>query len=534
MNRRSDGLTTSDRALRLLTAAQMQAVDARALEQGLDSYQLMTAAGEAVCDAAIDLAVTRPGSFLVIAGPGNNGGDGAVAARALQERGHDVRVLRFLPRSALSRSAREGAGTDAERAFADWQGEVHDCCLDEPQLDPAFAELIAQADVIVDALFGAGLSRPPQGMLADVIAQVNAAAARVLAVDVPSGLDGNTHQASASCIEATATVTFFLYKPAHFLYPGRALCGRKTLAQIGLSDAQLDPEWPLCLLNEAAFFSSLLPTLSSDGHKFDRGHVLIRSGPVSSTGAARLSAHTALYCGAGLVTLASEQEALPVNASHLTAVMLKRCDTVQQWHDILLDERINSVVVGPGNGVNEHTRSCALEALAAGKHCVLDADALSCWADPEDRQQLFKQLRAASCTAVLTPHGGEFRRLFGGLYAEEGAESAGSRLHLARKAASQASAVVVFKGADTVIAAPDGRAAINANAPPWLATAGAGDVLAGLIASLLAQGMPAFEAACAAVWLHGQAATDLQYPISAEQLLLQVPEVLRKLSPVNH
>lgn len=529
-----DTIRPADHSPLLLSAAQMQAVDARAVQQGLDSFALMSAAGKAVCEAAIDLLVSRPGRVLVVAGPGNNGGDGAIAARELQQRGHVVSVLRFLPRAAARQAQPREPRNDAERAFALWDGELHDCSLDESQLTPSLEALIQDADVIVDALFGAGLSRPPAGLLAKVITQINESAARVLAVDVPSGLDGNTQQRSAVCVQADTTVTFFLYKPAHFLYPGRALCGRKTLAQIGLSEAQLDPAWTPCLLNQPSTFVPKLPKLTGEGHKFDRGHVLVRGGPIQSTGAARLSAAAALNCGAGLVTLACGQDALAVNASHVTAVMLKPCDTGPQWQALLDDARINTVVIGPGNGVNEHTRHSVLASLAAGKHCVLDADALSCWPRAEDRRQLFGQLQSASCTAVLTPHGGEFQRVFAELFAGDRGEAPRSRLHLAREAAVLASAVVVFKGADTVIAAPDGRAAINANAPPWLATAGAGDVLAGLTASLLAQGMPAFEAACAAVWLHGQAATELQYPISAEQLLDRLPQVLRRLSPINH
>lgn len=518
----------------LLSAAQMQAVDARAVAQGLDSFALMSAAGEAVCKAAIDLLVCRPGVFLIVAGPGNNGGDGAIAARALRDRGQTVRVLRFLPRSTLSASPGQGALTDADRAFALWDGESVDVCLDEPVLDSAVEEALASADVIVDALFGAGLSRPAEGVLVPLIDQINASSARVLAVDVPSGLNGNTHQAVGACIQATATVTFFRYKPAHFLFPGRALCGHTTLAQIGLEEAQLDPAWPNCLLNEPSGFVSSLPALSHEGHKFDRGHVLVRSGPVHASGAARLSAQTALCCGAGLVTLASSDAALQVNASHLTAVMLKPCNTVQQWQEILQDVRINSVVVGPGNGVDGATRDSVLQALAADKHCVLDADALSCWSSTEERQCLFTRLQTTAHTAVLTPHSGEFSRLFAEIDLKDDAGTQRSRWHLACEAAVRASAVVVLKGADTVIAAPDGRTAINANAPPWLATAGAGDVLAGLVASLLGQGMPAFEAACAAVWMHGQAAADLRYPITAEQLVTEVAEVLRGLSPVNH
>ncbi len=519
----------------LLTAAQMQAVDAAAAGQGIDSFELMRSAGKAVADAAIRLLQERPGTVLVLAGPGNNGGDGAIAATQLQQAGHAVVVARFLAQAgAGSRPPSETALSDADRAFAQWAGETCAYGLKQSPPDRHLLELIENADLIIDALFGAGLTRPLQGLMADVVGQVNSAHARVLAVDVPSGLDGNAHVADGACIRADATVTFFLFKPAHFLYPGRELCGSKTLAQIGLSEAQLDPDWPLCVLNEPAFFQAVLPTLAPMGHKFDRGHVLVRSGPLQSTGASRLSAQSALDCGAGLVTLASGSEALPVNASHLTAVMLKTCDHTSQWRAILQDQRINTVVVGPGNGVDEATQGSSIAALEAGKRCVLDADALSCWPDAEDRQRLFVAVAAAKECAVLTPHAGEFARLFVELPGQGEDSSPSSRLHLACAAARHSGAIVVFKGADTVIAAPDGRSAINANAPPWLATAGAGDVLSGLIASLLAQGMPAFEAACAAVWMHGQAAVELGYPMSAEHLVRQLPQVVRALSPVNH
>ncbi len=519
----------------LLTAAQMQAVDAAAAGQGIDSFELMRSAGKAVADATIRLLQKRPGTVLVLAGPGNNGGDGAIAATQLKQSGHDVVVARFLAHSGTgSELPDETALSDADRAFAQWRGDTHAYDLSQTPPDQHLLGLIEQADVIIDALFGAGLTRPLQGLMAQVVDQVNNANALVLAVDVPSGLDGNAHVANGACIRADATVTFFLYKPAHFLYPGRELCGCKTLAQIGLSEAQLDPDWPLCVLNEPAFFQGVLPTLAMVGHKFDRGHVLVRSGPLQSTGAARLSAQTALDCGAGLVTLASSSEALPVNAAHLTAVMLRPCDHTSQWRAILQDQRINSVVVGPGNGVDEATQGSSIAALEAGKRCVLDADALSCWPTLWiDSGCLSRWLAAKEC-AVLTPHAGEFSRLFADLTDQGAKSSSPSRLHLACAAARHSRAIVVFKGADTVIAAPDGRSAINANAPPWLATAGAGDVLSGLIASLLAQGMPAFEAACAAVWMHGQAATELGYPMSAEHLLAHLPQVVHASSPVNH
>ncbi|ASJ71527.1 NAD(P)H-hydrate dehydratase [Granulosicoccus antarcticus] len=518
----------------LLSAAQMQRVDATAVEQGINSFELMCSAGQAVADTAVELLQNRSGTFLVLAGPGNNGGDGAIAAQELAGRGYQVVVVRFLVEAeAGMASGNEAELRDADRAFAQWRGVTFAYTLQQEQVDQQLREMIDQSDVIIDALFGAGLKRPLQGLVAQLVEQVNMACAKVLAVDVPSGLNGNTHGVDGVCIKADTTVTFFLHKPAHFLYPGRELCGRKTLAQIGLSKAQLNPDWPLCVLNEPDFFLPALPVLGQEGHKFDRGHVLVRSGPLQSTGASRLSAQTALECGAGLVTLASSNEALSVNAAHLTAVMLKPCDNISQWQLILQDQRINTVIVGPGNGVDAATRGCSLAALQADKHCVLDADALSCWTNTSDREQLFEALLAARYTAILTPHTGEFERLFGELSDGNDQVQPRSRLHLACAAARLVKAVVVFKGADTVIAAPDGRSAINANAPPWLATAGAGDVLAGVIASLSAQGMSAFEAACAGVWMHGQAAMELGYPMSAEHLATRLPQVVHALSPVN-
>lgn len=522
----------------LLSAAQMQSVDATAVEQGIDSFGLMRAAGRAVAEAGLALLGRRDGRVLVLAGPGNNGGDGFIAASELKRCGHEVTVLYYGHDQSSSRAGSahpSDLSIDARRAKALWDGTVHEKLLREPGLEPPLLELIDQADLIVDALFGAGLSRPIDGELAAVINQINRSAARVVAVDVPSGLDGNSYQVLGACVEADVTVTFFRCKPAHYLYPGRALCGRKVLVQIGLTVAQLDPDWPDCLLNGPDCFRQSLPALSGQGHKYDRGHVLVRSGPMEATGAARMSAQMALACGAGLVTVASSREALPVNAAHLTAVMLKLCDTPERWAELLYDARINTVVIGPGNGVGDATRRAVLDSLRTGKCCVLDADALTSWPDRTARESLFSALAEAPGTSVLTPHEGEFSRLFG--KGEMGDAQAGdqppSRLHRALEAARRSSAVMVLKGADTVIASPDGRSAINANAPPWLATAGAGDVLAGVIAALLAQGMPPFEAACAAVWLHGDAAADLGYPMTAEQLATRLPVSLARLSPMN-
>ena len=494
----------------LLTADQMQQVDCNAASQGLCTYTLMQQAGMAVADGVRTL-MGNPCKVLVLAGPGNNGGDGAIAAVELLANGYEVELV------CIGNAPVEGS--DAFRAYHQWRKctpaiASTDASLSSQQL----VKQVESAAVIVDAMFGAGLSRPLSSTLEQLVSIVNSSSAQVVAVDVPSGLNGNTHCIHGACIQANMTVTFFLRKPAHVLFPGRKVCGQLLLAPIGLSAEQLDGERPQCWLNGPALFEDALPQCEVSGHKFNRGHVLVRSGPIQSTGAARLSAETALYSGAGLVTVATTSEALATNAAHLTAVMLQRIDTQDEWVEALTDHRINAIVVGPGNGVNEQTRQCVIASLQAGKHCVLDADALSCWQDPDHNSVLIRSLKLCSRSTVLTPHAGEFKRLFG----KFSSEKFPSKLHQAREAARLADCIIVYKGADTVIAAPDGRASINANAPPWLATAGAGDVLAGLIAALLAQGAPAFEAACAAVWLHGAAADNLGYPLCAEDMVKQV------------
>jgi len=499
----------------------MQAVDARAVRQGMDSFLLMQSAGRAVADTVLHEA-TRPSCrVLVLAGPGNNGGDGAIAAAELARYGVDVSVVRF------GKSAH--ADSDAGKAFDRWNGAISVIELTALQLPLQCVEMIDSATIIVDALFGAGLTRALDGVLKQVVDHINRTEALVLSVDVPSGLDGNTHQSTDPCVRADITVTFFKCKPAHFLLPGRDLCGQVVLAQIGLTERQINLADMACWLNEPELFKAALPSIRATEHKFNRGHVLVRSGPVESTGAARLSACTALYCGTGLVTLASNRSALSVNASHLTAVMLAPCDNLSEWQTLMKDQRITTVVLGPGNGVNTGTQQTVLATLDAGKQTVLDADALSCWAMVDDPAPLFLALSSNNNACVLTPHAAEFQRLFGRTAVVE----APSKLHQARAAAKLTQSIVIYKGADTVIASSDGRAAINANAPGWLATAGSGDVLAGVVAALLAQGMPAFEAACAAVWLHAEAANTLAYPLCSEQLVKQAGIELGRISPVN-
>lgn len=485
----------------LLTAAEMARADRLTIQAGLPGIELMEAAGRAVAEAAAALAPSGP--VVVLAGPGNNGGDGLIAARLLAAAGREVRLMLLGDPARLS--------GDAAIARNRWTGTIEPATLPLPP-----------AALVVDALFGAGLDRPLTGAAAELVAAVNEGFSPALAVDVPSGLPADDGVPLGPCVRAAATVTFFRRKPGHLLYPGRALCGRLRLADIGIAASVLDAIAPKTFENTPALWSHALRWPSWDAHKYRRGHALVVSGSMTRTGAARLAAAAALRVGAGLVTLASSPSALAVNAAHLTAVMLRRIEGAADLAALLADPRFTAVALGPGLGTEAPEREMVLAALAAAQAAILDADALSAFA--ADPAELLAATAARGAVTILTPHDGEFARLFPDL-------AHAPRPARARAAAARAGAVLVLKGADTVIAGPDGRLAINANAPPWLATAGSGDVLAGLAAGLAAQGLPAFEAASAAVWLHGEAGREAGPGLTAEDLAPALRPVLARLAP---
>ncbi|NPU64625.1 NAD(P)H-hydrate dehydratase [Bradyrhizobium sp. 83012] len=491
--------------MEVLTTSEMERADRLTIAAGTPGFSLMLSAGQAVAAAAMDLV--EEGPILVVCGPGNNGGDGFVAAAELAAQGRDVSVILMCERDALQ--------GDAASAAKGWKFPVL----------PFTPQAIGKPALIVDALFGAGLSRPVGGEPQDVIAAINANGAPVLAVDLPSGINGTTGAVMGIAVRATETVTFFRKKPAHLLLPGRQHCGRVRLADIGIDLQVLDEIKPQAFENEPELWRSRFPVPVIDGHKYARGHVLAVSGDLTATGASRMAARAALRAGAGLVTLASPRDALAVNASALTAVMVRAADSAIEFGELLGDKRYNTCIIGPGTGVSERTRDLVFTGLTAQRHLVLDADALTSFADAPER--LFEQIRMmADAQIVLTPHEGEFPRLFSDLSNKNPGRS---KLERVRAAAARCGAVVLLKGADTTVAAPDGRAAIAANAPPWLATAGAGDVLAGIIAGLLAQGVPAFEAACIGVWMHGEAGSEAGPGLIAEDLTETLPAVFRRL-----
>lgn len=491
--------------MEILTTGEMEQADRLAIAGGVSGFALMLRAGQAVANAAAGLA--EKGPILVVAGCGNNGGDGFVAATELAARGYQVSVILLGERDSLK--------ADAALAAKGWKGPVLPCDL----------SALGSPALIIDALFGAGLNRPVKGDALATIEAIMANGAPVLSIDLPSGINGTTGAVMGAAIRATETVTFFRKKPAHLLLPGRIHCGRVRVADIGIADAVLNEIRPITFENTPDYWHGAFPAPHIDGHKYARGHAVVVSGHLTSTGAARLSARGALRAGAGLVTVLSPDDALGANAAALTAVMVRRMNGAAGFAEILADRRLNACVIGPGAGIGEETRALVSTALAAGRAMVLDADALTSFADTPDR--LFETIRqSGSSGIILTPHEGEFHRLFSEMSNKHPLRS---KLERVRDAARRSGAVVLLKGADTVVASPDGRATIASNAPPWLATAGSGDVLSGIIGGLLAQSVPAFEAACMGVWMHGETGREVGPGLIAEDLPEVLPAVWRRL-----
>lgn len=480
--------------LELLTVEQMYRADAATMAAGLPGSQLMDNAGRAVAEAV--QARWQPRPVLVCCGPGNNGGDGFVAARYLRAAGWPVRLALLGARDALK--------GDAALQGAQWSGEVL-------PLDPS---LLTDGDLVIDALFGAGLSRPLDGTAAATVQALREGGQEAVAVDIPSGVAGDSGQTlGPHAVDAKLTVTFCRKKPAHLLLPARLLCGELLVADIGIPNSCLADLGIMAWQNEPALWRAARPRRQLGDHKYRFGHGLVVGGELM-TGAGRLAARAALRIGAGLVTVACPQAVLPIYALSSASLITQPLDSVGAFAALLADPRHNAVLLGPGNGVSAETKARVLATLKAGKAAVLDADALSVFQD--EPALLFEAIQSP---CILTPHEGEFSRLFPDL--------TGDKLSRARAAADRSGAVVLLKGADTVIAAPNGLARINANAPPDLATAGTGDVLAGLVLGLLAQGMTPFDAAAAGAWFHGAAATAAGPGLIAEDLPDLVPNLLR-------
>ncbi len=476
----------------LLTVDEMYRADAAA---GISGLELMENAGASVVSEIT--ARWEPRNTLVLCGPGNNGGDGFVIARLLDEAGWPVRVALVGDREALTGDAASNA--------ARWREST-------PPVEPS---VLDGAELVVDALFGAGLSRSIEGPVAEVIERITAERMVCVAVDMPSGVHGDTGEVMGTAPNAALTVTFFRAKPGHLLMPGRLRCGEVVITDIGIPESVLEDIAPKTIINGPDVWRGDFPWPADDAHKYSRGHAVIFGGD-SMPGAARLAALSARRIGAGLATIVVHPDSWPRYAGCEPGTIIAGCSEPAEFIGFLDDPRKNAILIGPGAGLAADTAEYVRIALATGRSTVVDADALSIFAGK--RQAL---VAAITGPCVLTPHEGEFARLF---------DVNGDRLSRARAAALETGAIVVLKGADTIIAAPDGRAAINGNGSPYLATAGSGDVLAGMIVGLMAQGMGAFEAAAAAVWVHGAAAGGNRPGLIAEDLPGAIPGVLKSLA----
>ena len=490
----------------LLNPQEMAEADSLTIKAGgLTGYQLMLNAGLAVVDTLLR-QFPNTANVAVLCGPGNNGGDGYVAASVLKRRGIAVTCFTdYTPRPQ----------SDAKTAADNFQGTTKPTADFKPE----------EFDLIIDALYGAGLDRPISGNDANLIASINDSNIAVVAVDLPSGVSGLRGDVLGVAVKANLTVTFFRMKPGHLLYPGKALSGKVICADIGINNAVLNDIKPKVMVNIPFIWKDSFPTPDYNSHKYSRGHCAVFSGPSTSTGAARLAAHASARAGAGAVTLLSQSTALLVNAVQLTSVMLHIYDKVEDVIEFMHERKVKAAILGPGFADRMRARDIALELIITQSlgALVLDADGITAFT--EISQRLFSSIERSTTQIILTPHEGEFKKLF----PEIARNKFLSRLEKAQLAAEQSHAVILYKGADSIIAAPDGRAAINNNAPAYLATAGSGDVLAGLCGGLVAQGMPAFEAACAATYLHSEAASIFGPGLIAEDIIDTLPQALRWL-----
>jgi NAD(P)H-hydrate epimerase len=456
----------------------------------------MEAAGRAVADAVTTHYARRP--VVILCGPGNNGGDGFVAARHLQARRWPVTVGLLGERAALK--------GDAAWAAQSWAGPVA----------PLTPGLLKGDPLVVDALFGAGLSRPIDGVAAQLIDCINREQLATVAVDVPSGLHGDSGTIMGCAPMAQQTVTFFRAKPGHYSLEGLKHCGALQIADIGIAPAVLSAIAPRLWLNAPLLWRRHLQRVDRGDHKYARGHATILGGAIA-TGAARLAALAARRAGAGLASIASPRWAMAIYQSAEPGNLVVDCEEGEAFVRLLEDERRNAILIGPGSGIGERTRAAVLAALSTRRSVVLDADAVTVFAKAP--AELFAAIQGPT---LLTPHEGEFRRLFPDL------AGLPAKVERARHAASRSGATVLLKGPDTVIAAPDGQAVINVHASSGLATAGAGDVLAGIAVGLMARGLSPLAAGAAAAWLHGECALRFGLPgLIAEDLIAQLPGALQ-------
>jgi hydroxyethylthiazole kinase-like uncharacterized protein yjeF len=491
-----------DNTTEILSVSEMYKADEEACTTGLTSLNLMESAGAAIAEVVQNIC--NDGRILILCGLGNNGGDGFVAARLLKNIGRNVRVVCLGTIDEIKGDARESA--------SNWTDEIG-------QFSPSIFE---DVQVVVDALFGIGLNRPVSGLGGLIIEKLNETDLPCISVDIPSGVHGDTGQILGSAVQADVCVTFFRRKPGHLLYPGKDNCGDVMVADIGIPVTVFKNISPKIYENTPQLWLDDLPIPKVQGHKYDRGHAIVVGGN-KLTGAAQLASFAALRSGAGLVTIASPPTASIVYRSGSPSIMVKDLNNDKEFSKFINHSRVKAILIGPGNGTNRETYDKVLTALAS-KPCVLDADALTVF--EECPEVLFSALKNTSkIKNVITPHEGEFKRLFSNVISLKNTRS---KIEIARSASS-INAIIVLKGADTIITSPSGLICINTNSSPYLATAGSGDVLSGIILGLMAQGMKPFQAACAGVWLHAESGRVFGPGLVAEDITEMLPSILRKI-----
>jgi hydroxyethylthiazole kinase-like uncharacterized protein yjeF len=481
---------TIDHHLDLLTTYQTAALESNAVHAGIPIIDLMKNAGEAVAEEVMQHFKQQP--TLILCGPGNNGGDGFVVAKRLHDKLWPVII------AVVDADAKMSEAAQANRHL--WQGEIL-------ALDPS---ILRNFSLVIDGLFGTGLTRTIESPYKEIINEINRVKLPVVSIDIPSGINSDTGEIMGAALKAILTITFGYYKLGHVLYPGKLHAGEVIIKDIGLGRYAN----PTYFINHPKVWIAHFPVPTATDHKYTRGHAVIFGGE-EYTGATQLASQGARRAGAGLVTIACSEKTHAIYALSTPGTLTKIVHNKKDQQQLFADTRKNAFLFGPGLEPNDQTKTLVQQALALQRVYVLDAGALRVFADnPPDLFDLCKG------NVVLTPHEGEFSTLF---------HYQGSKLERALAAAKDSNCIIVLKGPDTIIANPAGQALIQTNAPPWLATAGSGDVLSGIILGYLAQGVAPFYAAAMATWIHARCGEEVGFGLIAEDILHQLPSVLKSV-----
>jgi ADP-dependent NAD(P)H-hydrate dehydratase / NAD(P)H-hydrate epimerase len=487
-------------AFEILNNQQMAEADSLVIESGVSGFDLMKRAGEGVADF---IHIYYPGrNVLVLCGSGNNGGDGFIAAKKLQNGGHNVRLACLAPKDKLK--------NDALRAAQQWDGEIF----------PFENLTIDSGELIVDAVFGTGLVRDFIPPVKEIFEQIKNLNSDVVAVDIPSGVNGSTGESLSLTPHARHTITFCRRKIGHVLLPGREFSGTVHVVDIGIPDEVVEQVGSTATENRPHLWRSSLRRKTASCHKYDYGHAILYGGP-RMTGAACMSAYAALRTGAGVCTIVANPDTADIYRHYMPNIMYEPIEALKDFDTHLADGRRNAVLMGPGAGQeNRADLKRLIESVCKrrDRKIVLDADALTVFAD--NPEVLYRMLRNRE-NVVLTPHEGEFAKIFPGIQ--------GTKIERAEQASVLTNATIVLKGFESVIAAPGRKSVVNTYSSPYLATAGSGDVLAGIIVGFIAQNVPVFESSCAAVWLHSEAARAFGPGLVATDIIELIPAIIGKL-----